>query len=295
MKANIIIPAYNEANIIAQSINTLTKMYPDCVISVATDGSKDATTEIALEQELINPNVFVNYYPVRIGKGAAIKEAIILGETNIFIDTDLSADPKTIEQMITTAQQIDGLVIAKRQNNNRTFKRRILTSLYNNIAKLLFSTGVHDHQAGLKAMSPKASAVATTVKSTDFFFDTELIVRCKQYNIPIVEQQVIWTEHKKNSTVNIFHDSMRMFKQLIKLRLELVKETFIKQSFMMDKADFMFLAFMLAIVLIGVLTQGVFSAVSPSVFMLMIVYAYFDYPQFRACNFLRKFIKNKKP
>ena len=216
----IIVPAHNEAKQINQCIETLELLYPQATITIATDGNSDGTAEIALEQALQHPNIFVQSFPFRIGKGAAIKEAILTDLTNVFIDADLAVNPYAITPLVKIAQTTNGLAIAQRILQNRNKKRTILSNIYNNLIQLFFHTKIKDHQCGCKALSPKASAIALTVEANDFFFDTELIIKCKQVNIPITEYPVSWTEYKTKSTVNTTKDSWKMLKQLIQLRLK---------------------------------------------------------------------------
>lgn len=220
MPIHIIIPAHNEAANIIHCTDALTKLYPNNPITIATDGNTDATTEIALEQELTHTNLFVQNYPNRIGKGAAIQQALHLGTINAYIDADLATNPYILTPMIQIAKQTKGLVIAKRHPTNRNLKRTLTSKLYNTTVRLLFNTGITDHQCGCKVLSPKATIIALNIEATDFFFDTELIIRCKKAGIPITEYPTAWTEHKQKSTVNITKDGYKMLKKLIKLRFK---------------------------------------------------------------------------
>ena len=215
---NIIVPAHNEATYILPCIETLTKLYPDDTITIATDGNTDATTEIAQEQELTYLKLIVQSYPERMGKGAAIKQAIIFGETNAFIDADLAVNPKTLKTMKYIADHAHGLVVAKRHTTNRSKTRTLTSKLYNGMVRLLFRTGIKDHQCGCKVLSVEASAIASICRANDFFFDTELIIRCKQAKIPITEYNVLWTEHKKQSTVNVTRTAIQMLRSLLAMR-----------------------------------------------------------------------------
>lgn len=219
---NIIVPAHNEEQQIAECIDTLTKLQPHASITVSTDGNTDNTATIAKEKLTKHPTLFVSNYPYRLGKGGAIKQSIIQDIINIYTDADLAADPTMITPMVHLAKTTGGLVIAKRSTTNRNLKRTIASKTYNSIVRLLFRTGVTDHQCGLKVLSPHATRIASTVEATDFFFDTELIIRCKQAGIPIFQVACTWTEHKQQSTVHLYRDSKKMLKQLLKLKLSVV-------------------------------------------------------------------------
>lgn len=216
---NIIIPAHNEEQQIAACIDTLTKLQPNAAITVSTDGNTDNTAAIAQQKLTKYPTLFVLNYPNRLGKGGAIKQSIIHDTINIYTDADLAADPNMITPMTQLAKTTGGLIIAKRNTTNRNLKRTIASKTYNSIVRLLFRTGVADHQCGLKVLSPQATRIAATVESDDFFFDTELIIRCKRVGIPIIQVACTWTEHKQQSTVHLYRDSKKMLKQLLKLKL----------------------------------------------------------------------------
>lgn len=218
MNFHIIIPAHNEQNIIENTIKTLTQQYPNCPITVSTDGNTDLTTEIARKTILQHNNLYIMSTPHRLGKGEAIKQALIPNTINAFIDTDLSIKPEYLNPMMQIAKQYNALVIAKRQYKNRKPTRIITSTIYNLIVSTIFHTGILDHQAGLKVLSKKATLIAQQCTSHDYFFDTELIIKCKKAGIPIITYPVSYIETRK-STVNTFKDSIKMLTQVILLKL----------------------------------------------------------------------------
>ena len=219
LSLNIIIPAHNEAAQIANCIETLASLQPDAAITVQTDGNTDNTAEIAKQKLTKYPHLFVSNYPSRLGKGGAIKQALLPDTVNVYTDADLAAEPNAIENMSYLALHTQSLVIAQRTNANRNFKRTIASKTYNLLVRLLFQTGISDHQCGLKVLSPEATKIAMQVQSQDFFFDTELIIRCKKAGIKVIEYPCQWTEHKQVSTVHLYQDSKKMLKQLLKLKI----------------------------------------------------------------------------
>jgi hypothetical protein len=94
---------------------------------------------------------------------------------------------------------------------------------YNLFVRLLFFDGVHDHQCGFKTMSREvAETILSISKSDGYFFDTEMIVRCKQLGFPVVEIAVKWTEKTKKggSKVNLLQDALQIGLDMIAFRLE---------------------------------------------------------------------------
>ena len=218
---NIIIPAHNEATSIIDCVQSLYDLYHEGnTITVATDGNTDDTDKILMNY-IIKENldhVFVQSYPERIGKGAAIKLALLQGYTNIFYDADMAVSPHALHAMYELACSRGGIVTAKRYAPERKKTRSLLSFTYNSMVRLLFRTGITDHQCGCKVLSPEATAIAEQIKADDFFFDTELIVKCKRAGLPVTKYSVYWVEHKKKSSVSLCRDSLRMFGQLLKLR-----------------------------------------------------------------------------
>jgi hypothetical protein len=93
--------------------------------------------------------------------------------------------------------------------------RLALSIGYNLIVRLIFRTGIADHQCGFKAMNKKTASQLMTQTSNDrFVFDTELIVRAKKMRIPVEEIQIDWIERRRKkangrwirTTIEMMHD-----------------------------------------------------------------------------------------
>ena len=218
---NIIVPAHNEAPRIVACVQSLYDLYHEGnTITVSTDGNNDGTdriiTNYIIKQKL--DKVFVTSYPERIGKGGAIKLALLSGYVNAIYDTDMAASPYALEAMWHLLTKKGGVITVKRYAPHRSITRKLLSSTYNNLIRLLFHTGISDHQCGCKLLSPEATTIAEQVTANDFFYDTELLIKCKHAGLSVTEYSAYWTENKKKSSVKLWRDSLRMFKQLLTLR-----------------------------------------------------------------------------
>ena len=83
-----------------------------------------------------------------------------------------------------------GMAIGSRHVEGAGFRRRAPRTLfsltYNLFVRLLFLDGIRDHQCGFKTMSREvAEVVLNNSKSDGYFFDTEMIVRCKKLGYPV--------------------------------------------------------------------------------------------------------------
>lgn len=194
---HIIVPAYKETPETLRRCNeSLRLLYPESTITFAIDTPEK-----------------------RRGKGRAIRENLKPEVINVYLDADLAVHPYNLTLMLGILKDSGGLVIARRVALNRSRSRTLLSKSYNGLARAMFHTGVADHQCGFKLLSPQATEVARTVRANGFFYDTELIVRCKKAGLSVIEYPVAWTEHKNKSTVNCAKDSAKMFLSLLKLKI----------------------------------------------------------------------------
>ena len=88
---------------------------------------------------------------------------------------------------------------------------------------MLFLDGIHDHQCGFKTMSREvAEAVLNVSKSDGYFFDTEMIVRCKKLGFPVAEVAVQWTERRTRAPqkLTLMQDAKKIGLDLLAFRLK---------------------------------------------------------------------------
>ena len=229
---SILLPAYNEALQIEKcvleveaAISSFSKSYE---IIVSEDGSTDGTDSIVAKMAKFNPNLVLLHSPTRLGKGKAIKNALSSAKGNVivFMDVDLATNLECLPQILRLVKENGGMAIGSRHVEGSCVQRRVSRTLfsltYNLFVRMLFLDGVHDHQCGFKVMSREvAEAVLSNIKSDGYFFDTEMIVRCKKLGFPVVEVGVKWSEKRKkgDSKVNLFQDAKKIGLDMLAFRL----------------------------------------------------------------------------
>jgi len=227
---SVLLPAYNEAlqiekcvREVDRAVSSLSGSYE---IIVAEDGSTDGTESIVAGLLNSIPNLTFQHSPVRLGKGKAIKNALnsAKGEVIVFMDVDLATNLQCLPQVVRQVEEHGGMVIGSRHVEGSRVQRgasRTLFSLaYNLLVRILFLDSVHDHQCGFKAMRHEIAEALGEIKSNGFFFDTEMILRCKKSGVPIVEMGVEWSENRMRNTskVRLFHDAARIGLDLLKYK-----------------------------------------------------------------------------
>ena len=228
---SILLPAYNEAvqiekcvHEVEAAVRNFSKSYE---IIVSEDGSTDGTDIIVSKMVKHNSNLVLLHSPARLGKGKAIKNALSSSKGKIitFMDVDLATNLDCLPKLLQVVKQNGGMAIGSRHIKGSRVQRRVSRTLfsltYNLAVRLLFLDNIHDHQCGFKTMSREvAEAVLNVSKSDGYFFDTEMIVRCKKLGFPVAEVAVEWSErHKGVSKVNPVRDAKKIGLDLLAFRL----------------------------------------------------------------------------
>jgi glycosyltransferase AglD len=228
---SIILPAHNEVlqiekcvREVYRAVSSLSSSYE---IIVSEDGSTDGTDNIVNDLASNIPNVTLLHSPFRLGKGMAIKNALNQsnGRVVVFMDVDLATSLESLPRILEEVEVHGGLAIGSRHIVGSRVQRRLSRTLfslaYNIFVRILFHDGVHDHQCGFKAMRRDVAEIMSCIRSNGFFFDTEMILRCKRCGFPVNEVEVEWSEKRTRSTskVRVLHDGIGLGFDLLRYRL----------------------------------------------------------------------------
>lgn len=234
MRLAVIIPAHDEAAVIARSVRAVRawadRAFPgdDVELVVSENGSSDATrvTACRLLGELPRLRLIVSSDP---GKGGAVKRAAsaVAADAYLFMDADLSTDLGSAAALVAAVRRGADLAAASRRLPSsvvlRPAGRRFATSVYAALAGAALDLGVRDLQCGCKAFSRRVrDAILPAVASDGFFFDTELIARVRAAGFSLEEIGVRWVEPSgRRSTVKVLATGLDFLGKLAALRAEL--------------------------------------------------------------------------
>jgi dolichyl-phosphate beta-glucosyltransferase len=232
---SVVIPCFNEAARIGETLR-LTLDYlnanaPESELIVVNDGSTDATAAIArerLEDAKIETRLLENF-PNR-GKGAAVRSGLLAAQKPIglFFDADLSTPlsetPKVIEPIANGdvdvafgSRAIDRSLIGQHQPWRREQGGRV----FNLLVRLATGLPFWDTQCGFKAFRLDVCRPILEAAHIDgFAFDVELLYLAQRAGLRIREIPVRWN-HAEGSKVDFIHDSLRMLREVIALRVRL--------------------------------------------------------------------------
>jgi len=146
---SIIIPAYNEADIIADIVQRVRSLHPDFDVIVVNDGSTDDT---ALEAQKAGAEVYS--HPYNIGNGAAIKSGIRVatGDILVLMDGDGQHNPEDIAKLLEYFPEFDMVVGARSISDQASLGRALGNKIYSWFASYVAKFSIKDLTSGFRAV-----------------------------------------------------------------------------------------------------------------------------------------------
>ena len=228
---SVVIPVFNEEEIFLDSAkkiyNICKKVDKPFEIIFSENGSSDNT--VNLIQNFIDDkescfmirNEIANY-------GLALKNGFKNAKNDLIISFDIDYfSQKFLDQSLKLSDEFAAIVASKRMSESedeRTLVRKLATSTFVLILKLLFQTSLSDTH-GMKAIRREnIQKEINNVISTQDIFDTELLIRIEKSGFKIQEVPAKVNEMRPSVSV-IFKRIPRTLKSLLKLRYQLFKES----------------------------------------------------------------------
>ena len=226
-KISLVIPAYNEAAIIENTIKTalsfLEGRFTEFELIISDDGSTDNTRAVA--ESIHNEHLrCIGHMPNR-GKGSAVREGILAarGDIIVYTDADLAYGIEAVGGLADKlAAEVADMAIGSRKLHPQGYEdypviRLAASRLFTFLTGLL--AGFHyDTQCGLKAFSAKAAKGIFTLCETDgFAFDFEVMLLAKGLGLSVAQLPVKIINHRA-SKVSVFSDSIKMFCDIVRIR-----------------------------------------------------------------------------
>ncbi len=196
----IIIPVYNEAPVIKETVAEIKNAGYDNII-VVDDGSSDDSYYKLLELDVIALRLVINR-----GKGAAVKTGVeaakILGaDVVVTMDGDGQHNPGDIAPMLNLINQGYDVVLGSRLKNPKgmPWYKIIANHLGNFFTFLIYGLWVTDSQSGFRVYSKKAIELINT-QTDRYEYDSEIIREIKRHDLKYIEIpiEVRYTDYSMN-------------------------------------------------------------------------------------------------
>ena len=228
---SIVIPIYNEEEIIEESTNAIFAICKrtgiDFEIIFSENGSTDRTKKIA--EELIK-----KYTEIKIisnpepNYGNALKAGFELAKNDLVISFDIDYYSESfLHEALILDKKYSAITASKRlqsSEDGRRFVRRLATNFFVILLKTLFGTKLSDTH-GMKAVKKDAiKQFVPQVVSTQDIFDTELLIRIEKNGGKIKEIPAKVNEIRPSVSL-IYKRIPRTIKSLVKLKIIFYKES----------------------------------------------------------------------
>lgn len=236
---SIVIPAYNEqdnfsAGALEKVARYLGQRNYSYEVIIVDDGSTDGSIESIQK--------FVDQKPhwhliknSHLGKAQTVASGIMAatGERVLFSDFDQATPLSEVEKLLPFIKKNYHIVIGSREvkgskREKEPWYRHLMGRVFNFLVSLIALRGIHDTQCGFKLFKAnvakdlfsKLVVYSQKPEKTAFTgaFDVEVLYLAQKQKLRIAEVPVSW-KHIKTSRVNPVKDSLRMFVDLLRIRL----------------------------------------------------------------------------
>jgi glycosyltransferase involved in cell wall biosynthesis len=234
---SIVIPAYNEAKRLGATLGQVRDYFGErspalagIEILVIDDGSSDCTASVALECARSMPCLRVLSNPGNRGKGYSVRRGMLeaRGQIGLFTDADLSAPIEQCEKLFDAIAAGHDIAIGSRAIDRSLIEvhqsrfREVAGIIFNGLVRIITGLDIEDTQCGFKAFRlPACRVIFEQQRITGFGFDPEILFLAQRQGLRITEIPVIWS-HDAGTKVHVYRDSLLMFLDLLRLRLNLL-------------------------------------------------------------------------
>ena len=231
---SVVMPAHNEASYLESAVREvhsgMRARGHDLEVLVVENGSTDKTLTIAQRIADAMPEVRISSRPTA-DYGAALREGMLAarGELIVTFDVDyydLDFAEKALG-LLTGAAPAPAIVVGSKRapgaRDERPWARRLVTTVFSTLLRLVFSLSVSDTH-GMKAM--RRADVAPIVEQCRFrtdLFDTELVIRSERAGL-LVSELPVTAQERRPSRTPIWRRVPRTVVGMVVLRLALWRE-----------------------------------------------------------------------
>lgn len=228
---SIVIPAYNEAQRLRPTLDTILKHLDARAIRaeviVADDGSSDGTSDLSEAVHGDDPRVRLVRLPVNRGKGAAVREGALAAEGSLVLisDADLSTPIEEFDRLLVRMRETSSDIVigsrglpASNIEVRQPFWRVLMGKVFNRIIRLVTGLEFMDTQCGFKLLDRERTVPIFRKMVVDrFAFDVELLVLARLAGLRILEEPVTW-RNSPDSRVHAIRSSWNMLGDVLRLR-----------------------------------------------------------------------------
>ena len=195
---SLVFPVFDEERNLDELIRLArqigTRLAPEFEIVVVDDGSRDASADIALHWQTLDPRVRLVRHGANTGYGAALRSGLLAarGELIFFSDADLQFDLSELEKLLEHTGDHD-IVAGFRSPRRDPWPRLVLAWGWGRLVRTFFDLPVRDIDCAFKVFRRSVIENVPT-ESLGAFINTELLVRARArgfriHQVPVSHQR----------------------------------------------------------------------------------------------------------
>ena len=188
---SIVFPMYNEKDNIEKAVTEALwvgyQIAPEVQVVVVDDASADGSGGIADRLADEHPELVVIHHPQNRKLGGALKTgfAAATKEWVLYMDSDLPISMRDVLRAVPLAEDAD-VVIGWRKSRAESWRREVMSKVYNRLIRRLFKLRVRDVNFAFKLFR-RALLERILLTSEGSFIDAELLLEMKREGARFVE------------------------------------------------------------------------------------------------------------
>lgn len=212
---SIIIPAKNEAAIIADVVSAVRRIYEDAEIIVVDDGSTDDTATLAQAS-----GARVVSHPISLGNGAAIKSGAraASGDFLVMMDGDGQHKAEDIHSLLDMLDEGFEMAIGARDSGSHAgFGRLAANGLYNVFASMISGHRILDLTSGFRAARAELFKKFLYLLPNGFSYPTTITMAFLRSGFPVTFVPIKAEARTGKSHIRPLRDGMRFLAIIFKI------------------------------------------------------------------------------
>lgn len=211
----VILPCYNEAIAIGETVAQFRNALPNATVYVFDNNSTDGSIQAAQEAGAI-----VRSEPLQ-GKGNVVRRMFADVDADVYVMADgdatyeSAAAPELVKLLV--SQNLDMVNGARVNKETEAYRpgHKFGNALFSGLVKFIFSSKIDDMLSGYRVFS-RRFVKSFPAGSGGFEIETELTVHAMQMRMPIGEVQTNYSSRlpDSNSKLSTFKDGWRILKMI---------------------------------------------------------------------------------
>lgn len=214
----VLLPCYNEAAAIAQTIEAFRRALPDATVYVYDNNSKDDTVRVAREAGAVVRTERTQ------GKGNVVRRMFADVEADVYVLSDgdatydATAAPKMIERLL--GEQLDMVVGTRESDATEAYRRghRFGNRMLTGCVTWIFGQTFSDILSGYRVFSNRF-VKSFPALSEGFEIETEISVHALELKMPVAEVPTVYAARPEGSEskLSTYRDGFRILGLILNL------------------------------------------------------------------------------